>query len=178
MRTFLFGCLVAASWSFRPPAVIAQPPASSEAPDAQAFFRLGEYYEANIWPSYFAAAGKLDERYAAFEADCKRLGAPAEVLSDLDAAIKVRRAMPFLTRPYGTWTAEENKTWAETTAFHEDVWKAWLDKPDYGPRFFWHLGRVSFCSWFVVGPTCWSAESRRRLTRRPPATSRATRRPC
>ena len=68
-------------------------PASAQGVDVGGFFRLGENYEAFTWGSYYALIGdKAAERQRSFHALAEKLGAPSEVLADLDAYTKAMLA--------------------------------------------------------------------------------------
>lgn len=125
-------------------------PAPATGVDASGFFRLGENYEAQTWSSYFALIGeKAAERGQSFHALAAKLGAPQDVLADLDAHIKASQGLPF-DKPYSTWPEEAKKKW-DTVLFDWSKWKSWLDKPDYEPLFFFFLGQDSFKGSFAIG---------------------------
>lgn len=127
-------------------------PTTSEAIDAIGFFQIGELQELSRWAYFYQVTGaRLADRFSTFESDCKRLGAPAEVLDDLAAVRKSRLSLSFLSKPMMSWTPEELQQWNNAPNLHDELWTKWLDKPDYAPRFFWHLGRLSICGWFIVG---------------------------
>ncbi|MFO0950514.1 MAG: hypothetical protein U0835_05055 [Isosphaeraceae bacterium] len=152
-RTIAFSLIVTLGL-FAPVLASAQetPPAPAGGVDAPGFFRVGEYYEAHLWTYYYqTAGGKLEERFAAFTSECRRLGAPPAVLENLEAYHKGRVSLPFAGKPSTSWTPDELKQWANAPTLLDAAWKAWLDKPEYEPRFFWHLGRMSFTGWFIVG---------------------------
>jgi hypothetical protein len=134
---------------------LAQAPAAAPAPgagavDDTAFFRVGEMYEAFGWASFYEATGdRAGERFDGFIDQCRRLGAPPEVLMNIDAVRGAMLAMPFLQKPYADWTEQEEKEFADSPSLDFDAWVKWLNEPGFEPRFYWHLGRDSFKGWFI-----------------------------
>jgi hypothetical protein len=130
-----------------PPAAVAQPV------DGTAFFHIGETVQALTYGNFYAAAGdKLAERYDKLAAECRRLGAPKEVLEDIDADRKLKLSMTFLKKPSADWTEAESKQFVEGKSLNlEQRWVKWLDQHDHEPRLFFCLGQDSLKGWYSCG---------------------------
>ena len=131
----------------------AETPSSAPAQgvDVGGFFRHGENTEAHRWTSYFALIGdKAAERQQSYHALAEKLGAPSEVLADLDAYTRAMLGYPYATA-YGAWPEDVKKKWERLPNYDLTKWKPWLDKPDHEPLFFFYLGKTAFKGSFIVG---------------------------
>jgi hypothetical protein len=116
------------------------------------YFKVGEMYQAFNYYSYFVALGdKIDGRFKDMAELAKAVGAPQDVLDDIEKVHKANVGLPF-AKSYNDWTDEQKKVWnGGSASFNNDIWRKWLfaEQP-YDAAFVYYLGRYSLEAWYGV----------------------------